>query len=483
MKGSCSETPLAEVIRDLYFDRRDGVLKISDGERNVELYFDKGTLFYCTVDSADQRLDRLLVRWGLVKEEEVGSLVSSAGSDVRSSLVQAGVFPDPGAFDEFMAQVLRERMTDVFALERSFFEFTDQDVSALHSMPFPTSTPNIILEGVRRLPDAESLLGAFIEDDPQLSVNLEPAVPMSSLHLGPSEGYVLAQLDGQIRISDIARTSPLSEGDTLRLLYGLLVLDIARHPDYEGYRFCLSNLATAKNQAASEDEAAREAIEKEYQRARAVDLFQVVAADPSEPDAYRQALLDHQSRWDSENFSEQVAKDMRTQLAYISGRCTEALLAVISDGRKAAGVGEGGTGSFGMKRMELNRSRAQDEQAEARSQARALRQHAADAMRKKDFHSAIIYLREALKKDETAELQEMLGDALGQNPHWRKKSEEAYLRAMELNQYNAEIAVKLANTYARAGLVERAKAMYKKALERQAEHPEAKEGLKKLKRR
>ena len=36
------------------------------------VYFDRGSVFYCTTDAPDQRLDHVLVKWGLATQARVG---------------------------------------------------------------------------------------------------------------------------------------------------------------------------------------------------------------------------------------------------------------------------------------------------------------------------------------------------------------------------------------------------------------------------
>ena len=485
-QGRINEPPLAEVLRDLHFDRRGGVLTVQGGGRVDELYFHQGEVFYDKTNAPGERLDQLLVKWGLVPAEQVASIVQRAGQDVRGSLVREGVFPDEKSFDEFMSQVLRERMASVFTLTEGDWDFEEKDVSSLRAVAFDTSTPNVILEGVRRMAAAERVLSSLVADDAALRHNPKPAVPVESLRMGPSEGYVLSLVDGVTTVSAITRTSPLGEGDTLRLLYGLLVLDVLVHPDYQGYRFSIGHLAKRREAEGNRDKSERELIEEEYRRVRELDVFRLLPGlEDMEPEARRQAIKDWQAHWQPSRFSERTQKELRDQLTYLAGRGGEALLAFMDADRKRAGEGAGrGEASAGeIRRMELSKSEAQSRQDELVRQAAQYRQHAEQAIAKKDFHSAVQYLREAVRLHESGEVQERLGDALSMNPHWRRKAEEAYLRAMELMKFRPDIPFKLGALYARSGAIAKARQAFEKALELQPDHDEAKAALKDLKKR
>lgn len=477
-------TPLVEVVRDIFFDRRNGVLTVTSGDRVAELYFENGEVFYCKVNSPDQRLDRLLVKWGLVSESAVADLLRRAGQDPRGALVREGIFPDEAAFDRFMSEALRERMADTLGLGEAPHEFAERDVSGLRAVRFEVTTPNVILEGARRM--AGDGLSVLTEDDSPLSLNPQPTVPVQSLELGPAEGYVLSMLDGTTTPTAVLRTSPLGEGETLRLLHALLLLDVARHPAFAGYRFSLAALAKRAAEASQREREEAKRIEDEYRRVRSIDIFHLLPGGAGlSGEELRAALKDYQAEWRPERFSVRVAREKREQLALIAGRAGEALLTTMDSRRREGGEVPGDDRAVDgrLTRLEFAKSQAQEAQAEAAQQARQYFDRGLEAYRSKDFHSAVQYLREAVRRHETAEYQELLGDALRQNPHWRKRAQEAYSRSAELDRFNPDVVLKLGRLFAQSGLTDRARAQFERCLEIQPDHEEAKLAIKRLKRR
>jgi tetratricopeptide (TPR) repeat protein len=484
--GDLRETPLPEVVRDLLFDRADGVLSVAAAAR-TDVYFDRGDVFYCRSDAPEQRLEALLVRWGLVAAPAVPALVARAGRDVRGTLVKEGVFPSAEAFDEFMAQILRERVMDLFTLEAGPWTFEPKDVRAMRQLAFPSTTPNVILEGARRLAGAERLLAPLVGDDPALQLNDRPAIRVEALQMSPTEGYVMSMVTGTTPVSEVARVSPLGKGETVRLLYALLVLDVLRHPSFVGHRFSLSFLAERSAAEQKRDKAERARVEAEYQRVRGIDLFQILEGGATmRPDDLRTAVKSYQEQWTPEKFSPRIAKEQREQLLLIAGRASELLLAAMDADRKqrqadseaaASGEGEGG-----FKRMELSKSSAQEKKDREATQAQEHFRRACEAFRGKDYHHAVEFTREAIRLNETAEYQALLGDALSMNPLWGKRAEEAYLRAMQLDHFDPRLPLVLGRIYAKAGLKARAKEMFEKSLDIQADFEDAKAALKELKR-
>jgi tetratricopeptide (TPR) repeat protein len=82
------------------------------------------------------------------------------------------------------------------------------------------------------------------------------------------------------------------------------------------------------------------------------------------------------------------------------------------------------------------------------------------------YFDAIQCVRRAVELDPNkAPYHALLAEALSKNPHWRKKAEEHYLKALGLDPINIECHLGLADIYDNLGLSNRAQKMYAKVLE------------------
>ena len=489
MPDTFQSHPLAEVLRDLLFDQASGVLSVQGEGFRADLMVESGSVIYCRSDAPDQKLENLLVKWGLIPAERVVGLAARLGGNVRSGLVAEKVFPSEAAFDEFMGQILRERTLDLFSHPRAQFTFAPKDVSAMRQVAFPSTTPDVILEGCRRMTDIAQVSDALMDDDSAPQRNDRPAVTLESLHMAPAEGYVMSLVTGGSTIDEICRVSPLGRDETIRLLYALLVLDLIRHPRLAGQRFSAAELALRRARSSDRDKADRELIENEYARIKGLEMFSIIpgAGSLSLPDL-RRAVKAYQETWKTDRFTPRAARDMRDQLAILQGRAGELLLAAMqAEGRQAmssspassgeaSGEGEEG-GEDRFKRLEFTKSASQEKLEVAQREAERYYAKAMEAFRAKDYHATVQMAREALRRDETARYQALLADALAMNPHWGKKAEEAYQRAMELDKYDARLPLALGRIYLRAGLKNRAREQFEAALAIQPEMEEARQAL------
>jgi curved DNA-binding protein CbpA len=94
------------------------------------------------------------------------------------------------------------------------------------------------------------------------------------------------------------------------------------------------------------------------------------------------------------------------------------------------------------------------------------------------FAEALAFLMHACEQDPTrSEYFEYLGATQARNPRLRKQAEESLLKAIALSPTNAGAYVQLAGLYERAGAADRAKEMYRQALEWDPDNPAAKRAL------
>jgi curved DNA-binding protein CbpA len=121
---------------------------------------------------------------------------------------------------------------------------------------------------------------------------------------------------------------------------------------------------------------------------------------------------------------------------------------------------------------------AQDRASDTTDLARENFRRGRDEVDRGRFAEALPFLMHACEQDPNkSEYFEYLGAAQARNPRTRKQAEESLLKAIALSPTNAGAYVHLAGLYERAGAAERAKEMYRQALEWDPDNPAAKRAL------
>ena len=79
-----------------------------------------------------------------------------------------------------------------------------------------------------------------------------------------------------------------------------------------------------------------------------------------------------------------------------------------------------------------------------------------------------------------AKYRHSLARALMRNPRWRKEAEEQFLKAIELDEFNADYRVSLGLLYLEGGFPRKAEAQFRDALAWDSENRTAQRELQKL---
>jgi curved DNA-binding protein CbpA len=118
---------------------------------------------------------------------------------------------------------------------------------------------------------------------------------------------------------------------------------------------------------------------------------------------------------------------------------------------------------------------------EIETSARASHNQGVQHYQQRDFFSAVQHFREAVRmQPAVAKYRHSLARALMRNPRWRKESEEQFLKAIELDEFNADYRVSLGLLYLEGGFPRKAEAQFRDALAWDSENRTAQRELQKL---
>ncbi len=235
IEGPLRELGLHDVFQLLDLSRKTGVLRISSQLRNNDgtVYFDRGAVVYAEARSNPHRLGDVLLRAGKVSETDLERARAQQDKDPRHRrlgriLVDIGAIPER----ELLRQVefhIEETVFELMSWREGFFSFAE---GALEGLPADVlvriPVEKLLMEGARRI-DEWSRIETHL---PHLGVVPSLAAPageedgMSHLHLLPEEWLVLAQVDGQRDVRQIALSLARPEFEIAKTLFGLVATGV-----------------------------------------------------------------------------------------------------------------------------------------------------------------------------------------------------------------------------------------------------------------
>jgi len=476
---------LLENFREIYFAERSGELTLRRGEESRRLYFDRGMLALADSSLPGESLAEALATLGL---RLPGS--ASASPPERLRVLLAGN-PSAAPAVERVARQLVERITvAAFGWDGGTYRFEDQEVPTAAFGPDVLFTFQVLQHGVQEMANFGPLKEVLLAEERRLRLNDNAFLPIQSLNLGIEQGYVLSRIDGTLRVREIAMLAPEGTEDrVVRILFGYLVLGLLLFdPPAGDGMFSLRDLMEGHRGGQRRDHEDRVAIRDFHEAIRGRPTIEVLGvAEGATPKGLKVAYEAKRERFRRDHFSPSVREDLRKELGVIENRLLEAYLALQAAAiERLTPTAHGDAppiGSVTDKRKELVRTEAQETEDEKQRLAETYFLKAKDYFKEGDFFNCIQFCKLAVKFNPTeAPFFSLMADALLRNPdhRWQRLAEESYLRAVEIDPWNADYLVALGLLYKGQGLALRARHQFEKALEILPQHVRARTELKSL---
>ncbi len=224
-QGSLSDKAIAETIREANVDRKTGILHLERQGLNKRIYFDEGSIVFANSDSDSDRLGQFLIRSGKIDENMLSTALQAmkeSGRRFGRTVVELGVMNEE-SMTELVAEQVREIIASLFEWDSGNYGFEPIERPVDDDVVVNLSTADIMLSGVRRMSDTANFRAALSDLNRVLRYSDSPLLMNNKVTLSPEEGFVLSRVDGTSTISEILTVSPLSEEQTLRCIYGLIL--------------------------------------------------------------------------------------------------------------------------------------------------------------------------------------------------------------------------------------------------------------------
>jgi len=234
IEGPLRELGLHDVFQLLDLSRKTGVMRVSSHLRNNEglVAFDGGAIVYAEIRSNPFRLGDLLLRAGRVTEADLERARAVQEKEHGSRrlgqiLVAMGSLSQRELGRQVEFQVT-EVVFELLSWQEGFFSFTEGPLTGVPAdLMVRIRTESVLMEGARRI-DEWSRIEAVV---PHVGVVplLTPgdvAADAAMMDLLPGEWEVLALVDGERSVREIAQGLARSEFEVARIVFGLVTTGV-----------------------------------------------------------------------------------------------------------------------------------------------------------------------------------------------------------------------------------------------------------------
>jgi curved DNA-binding protein CbpA len=216
MKGTLSEQPLTELVREIGAKRLSGTLRLQQEQIRMVIYFERGRVTFAASNVKTLRLREYLTKKDLVSKKELAGY-----RDNGSDLALAKSLGANGTLTQLqVTTILTTLVNDVLRVgllwTEGSWEF-DQRTHLDESVALQIDANTLLREAAQRLP-LNFVSVRFRNPGETLS---RTARASNYTALLPAESFILSRLDNPTSLDELVAISGLRELDAFRIIYGL----------------------------------------------------------------------------------------------------------------------------------------------------------------------------------------------------------------------------------------------------------------------
>jgi len=224
LKGKLETFNIASLLQWLSIDQKTGVLQVSDGENDVEIFIKDGVIVYATSSQKEFRLGQLLKTEGVLSSEELQECLQIAQEkdhQLGRVLVERGYISIDG-LKKFLHHQAKEILCNLFLWERGDFEYKDIPLNVEGKLIIPFNTMEIIIEASRRI-DEWSVITKQIPNDKVVFKISEKMRDTDEIKLRKNEWRILSLINGTRTVKDVAKESGYDKFLAYKIIYSLMM--------------------------------------------------------------------------------------------------------------------------------------------------------------------------------------------------------------------------------------------------------------------
>jgi hypothetical protein len=230
--GRLPDHEFPDLVREVYARRWSGLLTLNHMGAEKGIRIQEGRLVFASSSIPDDRLGELLLRRGRItlhQYVEAGHLIRKGGKRLGTILVDMGAL-DARELVKVVVDHTLEIIYGAFQWTEGLYHFTET-VGAAEDIVLKLSTPEIILEGIRRIDRWSRIERAVggLETRYQRAEAYQTLVPHTLL--SPDKMAILTGLAGITDLGTICKQSSLPHFEVCRTLWAYRVIGAVQRVD------------------------------------------------------------------------------------------------------------------------------------------------------------------------------------------------------------------------------------------------------------
>lgn len=233
IEGSLRELGIQDVLQLLELAVKTGVLTVSSDRHNDEVivHVDRGSIVFAMRKRSTRRLGQQLLRAGKLTERELERALELQRADPSQRLGRILLEMGSVSEEELSRQLqfqIEETIFDLLSWTEGVFRYEERETVDAGDADVQVRVESLLMEGARRI-DEWSRLESRIPNAEAIPV-LQPVEENGAapLDLHPEDWEVLAEIDGERELRQIAADLGRNSFDVAKIVYGLVSAGVVR---------------------------------------------------------------------------------------------------------------------------------------------------------------------------------------------------------------------------------------------------------------
>jgi tetratricopeptide (TPR) repeat protein len=227
IEGPLAELSIQDVLQLLELARKTGVLTVRSERLNDEaiVHLSRGAIVFAVRRRSTRRLGQLLIRAGKLTQRELDRALELQRSDPTRRLAEILLEMGSVGEEELERQLrfqMEETIYEVMPWDEGYFKFEERGEIGEQRLLARVRVESLLMEGARRIDEWTRLETKVPSPEavPALAANADREV--TPLELRSDEWEVLAEIDGERDVRQIAADLGRSAFDVAKIVYGLV---------------------------------------------------------------------------------------------------------------------------------------------------------------------------------------------------------------------------------------------------------------------
>ena len=198
--------------------------RMAPGSPRASVSFNTGRLIFAAMDSQDGNLVSVLNKAGKLTDEQARIIKERARNTTDKALAMLLINANYVSQNDIVTSIKQHTLDVVYNLltwGEGPFRFEDGRMPGSDRIMVPIDLENVIIEGSRRIKEAEKLVEHLPNLDYALKFPENPKEKFKGIHLSVVEWRVVSFVNPKNTIRQIAKANNMSDIEIRRIVYGL----------------------------------------------------------------------------------------------------------------------------------------------------------------------------------------------------------------------------------------------------------------------